>query len=107
MVQLEPAKSVAGRVLAEVANDVYEDALKAKARGEKVGWISSNFPQEIPTTLGIPCVYPESQAAAISAKGAGQEMCEHAEGELGFSNDICAYSRISMAYADLAKCPNG
>lgn len=105
MVQMEPAKSVAGKKLAMIANNVYEDAIAAKARGEKVGWIASNFPQEIPMTLGLHCVYPESQAAAISAKGAGQQMCEHAEGELGYSNDLCAYARISMAYADLAKCP--
>ncbi|MDY2626005.1 MAG: 2-hydroxyacyl-CoA dehydratase [Coriobacteriales bacterium] len=106
MVQMQPAKSVAGKVLAKIAENVYEEGLAAKARGEMVGWISSNFPQEIPMTLGLHCVYPESQAAAISAKGAGLEMCEHAEGELGLSNDICAYSRISQAYADLAKCPN-
>lgn len=106
MAQLETAKSLAGRTLSEVANNVYEDAIAAKARGEKIGWIASNFPQEIPTTLGLYCVYPESQAAAISAKGAGLEMCEHAEGALGFSNDLCAYARISMAYADLTKCPN-
>ena len=105
MVTMEPVKSVAGKKLAMIANNVYEDAIAAKARGEKVGWIASNFPQEIPMTLGLHCVYPESQAAAISAKGAGLAMCEHAEGELGFSNDICAYARISMAYADLAKCP--
>ena len=100
-------KLPAGKWLAKIADSVYEDALAAKARGEKVGWISSNFPQEIPETLGLHVVYPESQAAAISAKGAGLAMCEHAEGELGYSNDLCAYARISLAYADLGKCPNG
>ncbi len=105
-VQMTPAKSVAGKALAKIANDVYEEAIKAKERGEMIGWVSSNFPQEIFMTLGIHCVYPESQAAAISAKGAGLAMCEHAEGELGYSNDLCAYARINMAYADLAKCPN-
>ena len=103
---MEAVKSVAGKNLAMIAESVYTSAIEAKARGEKIGWIASNFPQEIPATLGISCVYPESQAAAISAKGAGLAMCEHAEGELGLSNDICAYSRISQAYADLALCPN-
>ncbi|MDD6729763.1 MAG: 2-hydroxyacyl-CoA dehydratase [Eggerthellaceae bacterium] len=106
MTELTPAKSVAGKVVAAVANNVYESAIEAKKNGEKVAWISSNFPQEIPTAFGLHCVYPESQAAAISAKGAGQTMCEHAENELGLSNDICAYARISQAYADLGKCPN-
>ena len=100
-------KLPAGKWLAKIADSVYDDALEAKARGEKVGWISSNFPQEIPETLGLHVVYPESQAAAISAKGAGLAMCEHAEGELGYSNDLCAYARISLAYAELGKCPNG
>ncbi len=107
MAQETPEKVPARKILAQIADNVYEDAIAAKERGEKVGWISSNFPQEIPTTLGLHVVYPESQAAAISAKGAGLAMCEHAENELGFSNDICAYSRISQAYADLAACPNG
>lgn len=106
MVQMQPAKSAAGKVLAQIADNVYESAIEAKKRGEMVGWVASNFPQEIPMTLGLHCVYPESQAAAISAKGAGREMCEHAEGELGLSSDLCAYARISQAYADLAHCPN-
>ncbi len=102
-----PEKLPAKKVLANIAANVYNSAIEAKARGEKVGWIASNFPQEIPETLGIHCVYPESQAAAISAKGGSMPMLEHTEGELGYSNDLCAYARISLAYADLAKCPNG
>ncbi len=97
----------ARKVLARIVDKCYEKAAEAKARGEKIGWCASNFPQEITTTLGIPVVYPESQAAAISAKGAGLEMCQHAEGQLGYSNDLCAYARINMAFADLGKCPNG
>ena len=96
----------AKRLLAGIVDKAYEEAAAAKARGEKIGWCASNFPQEIPTALGLHVVYPESQAAAIAAKGAGLAMCEHAEGELGFSNDLCAYARISLAYADLGKCPN-
>lgn len=96
-----------GKVLAAIVDKCYDEATEAKARGEKIGWCSSNFPQEIPTTLGLHVVYPESQAAAISAKGAGLAMCEHAEGELGYSNDLCAYARINLAFADLGKCPNG
>ena len=100
-------KLPAGKVLANIVNDVYREAAEAKERGEMIGWCASNFPQEIPTTLGLHTVYPESQAAAISAKGGSLPLLEHAEGELGFSNDLCAYARISMAYADTGKCPNG
>ena len=107
MSEVTEEKKPAKIVIRELAAKAYSDAYEAKQRGEKIGWCASNFPQEIPTTLGIKCVYPENQAAAISAKGAGQTMCEHAEGELGYSNDLCAYSRISMAFADLGKTPNG
>lgn len=99
----KPAKVV----LRELAAKAYTDAYEAKERGELIGWCASNFPQEICETLGIKVVYPENQAAAIAAKGAGLEMCEHAEGELGYSNDLCAYARISLAYADKGICPNG
>lgn len=99
----KPAKIVLREMLAQS----YQDAYDAKARGEKVGWATSNFPQEICETLGIKVVFPENQAAAIAARGAGQTMCDQAEGEMGYSNDLCAYARISMAYAHHGKCPNG
>lgn len=87
-------------LLRDIAAKAYQKAWDAKNRGEKVGWCASNFPQEIATALDVAVVYPENQAAAISAKGGGLRMCEHAEG-MGYSNDICAYARISLAYADL------
>lgn len=86
--------------LGQIAANAYKEAWDAKNRGEKVGWCASNWPQEIATTLGVKVVYPENQAAAIAAKGGGLRMCEHAEG-MGYSNDICAYARISLAYADV------
>ena len=90
--------------LGQIAAKAYSDAQAAKERGEKVGWISSNFPVEIPETLGIPVCYPENQAAGIAARGAGAKMCEISEAD-GYSNDICAYARISLAYAKIKDCP--
>jgi benzoyl-CoA reductase/2-hydroxyglutaryl-CoA dehydratase subunit BcrC/BadD/HgdB len=90
-------------LLRDILNQHYQNAWDAKNRGEKVGWCASNFPQEICETLGVPVVYPENQAAAISAKGGGLAMCEHSE-QNGYSNDICAYARISLAYMDLKQC---
>ena len=58
----------------------YREAFLAKERGEKIGWCASNFPQEIFQMLGIKVVYPENQAAAIAARGAGASMCEVSEG---------------------------
>lgn len=90
--------------LNRIAAEAYSSAIAAKQRGEKVAWVSSNFPVEIPETMGIATVYPENQAAAIAARGAGERMCMEAESD-GYSNDICAYARISLAYAKLKQCP--
>jgi benzoyl-CoA reductase/2-hydroxyglutaryl-CoA dehydratase subunit BcrC/BadD/HgdB len=105
MAQESTHEAVPAKVrLANIATQAYQDAWAAKNAGEKVGWCASNFPQEIPETLGLRVVYPENQAAAISAKGGGLRMCEHAE-QMGYSNDICAYARISIAFADVKTCP--
>ena len=90
--------------LNEIVVNHYKEVQEAKDRGEKIGWCASNFPQEIFRTLGIKVCYPENQAAAIAARGAGEKMCEIAEGE-GYSNDICAYARISMAYTKVKDVP--
>lgn len=90
--------------LNQIAAKAYTDVQEAKERGEKIGWVASNFPVEIPETLGIPVCYPENQAAGIAARGGGVRMCEVAESE-GYSNDICAYARISMAYAKVKDAP--
>lgn len=90
--------------LGQIAARTYSDAFAAKERGELVGWCASNFPVEIPETLGLSVVYPENQAAGIAARGAGERMCEIAEAD-GYSNDICAYARISLAYAKIKDCP--
>ena len=90
--------------LGKIAADAYTDAFQAKKEGKIVAWVSSNFPVEIPETLGIATVYPENQAAGIAARGAGERMCTVAEAD-GYSNDICAYARISLAYAKLKECP--
>lgn len=98
-----PEPVPAKKKLQNIAAQAYQRAWDAKNRGEKIGWCASNFPQEIAETLDIPVVYPENQAAAIAAKGGGLRMCEHAE-SLGYSNDICAYARISLSYADIKHC---
>lgn len=90
--------------LGKIIENHYSDLWEAKERGEKIGWCASNFPQEIFETLGVLVGYPENQAAAISARGAGEKMCEIAEGD-GYSNDICAYARISLAYTKIKDAP--
>lgn len=99
-----PDPNSAGYKLGKAAAKAYADAFAAKERGEKIGWAASNFPVEIPETLGISVCYPENQAAGIAARGGGTRMCEIAEGD-GYSNDICAYARISLAYAKVGDAP--
>ncbi|APQ73475.1 phenyllactyl-CoA dehydratase subunit FldB [Clostridium botulinum] len=96
----EVKEKKAKHYLREITAKHYKEALEAKERGEKVGWCASNFPQEIATTLGIKVVYPENHAAAVAARGNGQNMCEHAEA-MGFSNDVCGYARVNLAVMDI------
>ena len=67
--------------LGQIAAKAYSDAMEAKKRGEMVGWVASNFPVEIPETLGLYVCYPENQAAGIAARGGGERMCSEAESE--------------------------
>ena len=61
-VRRPPDPNSAKYKLGQIAAKAYSDVAEAKARGEKIGWISSNFPVEIPETLGIPVCYPEREA---------------------------------------------
>jgi len=100
--EINSGGKTANERLREIVDNVYQNAWDSKQRGEPVGWSSSKFPAEIAETLGLAVVYPENQAAAIAAKHGGGRMCEIAEG-LGYSNDICGYARISLAYASGAQ----
>ncbi|MBP1920461.1 2-hydroxyacyl-CoA dehydratase subunit D [Youngiibacter multivorans] len=103
-VQKVPDPNSAKYKLDAIVSKHYREVQEAKDRGEKIGWCASNFPQEIFQTLGIKVCYPENQAAAISARGAGEKMCEISESN-GYSNDICAYARISLAYMEVKDAP--
>ena len=100
----QPDPNSAKFKLGAIAAKAYADAETAKQNGELIGWCSSNFPVEIPETLGLTVCYPENQAAAIAARGGGAKLCEISEAD-GYSNDICAYARISLAYAKIKDTP--
>lgn len=93
----------AAELIKDIMDTHYAEALAAKAKGEPVGWASSNFPQEIAECLGLPLVYPENHAAAVSAKKASLPFLEYAEGQ-GYSTDICSYARINLAFKDIKEC---
>ncbi|MDO4269164.1 MAG: hypothetical protein Q4C73_11895, partial [Eubacteriales bacterium] len=81
----------------------YTETMEAKARGEKIGWATSLFPQEIAETLGLHIVYPENHGAAIAAKKLAAPFLEYAEAH-DCNNDLCSYAKIDLAYADLFDC---
>ena len=58
-VRKPPDPNSAKYKLGQIAAKAYTDVIEAKARGEKIGWVSSNFPVEIPETLGIPVLSGE------------------------------------------------
>ena len=51
--RIPPDPNSAKYKLGQIAAKAYSDAMEAKERGEMVGWCSSNFPVEIPETLGL------------------------------------------------------
>ena len=92
-------------MVAEQTAKVYQDAWDAKARGEKIGWSTAIFPQEICETMGIPVLYPENNAAAISAKHLGDDLIAYAEGQMRYPMNICSYARLNLALAEKIQDP--
>lgn len=87
-------------LIGEQSNKLYADAREAKAQGKLIGWSTSIFPQEICETLGLNVLYPENHSAGIAARHQADPYLQTAEGELGYSNDICAYAKVNLAYAE-------
>lgn len=76
----------------------YEEAITAKNNGEKVGWVTSNFPQEIVQAMDLCVIYPENHSATAAVKGEDMACCKKAEA-CGFSNDICSYAKVNIGYS--------
>ena len=86
-------------MLGRQTDALFENARLAKERGEKVGWSASIFPQEIAETLGLNILYPENHSAGIAARHQADPFLQECEGILGYSNDLCAYAKVNLAYA--------
>lgn len=80
-----------------------EDAREAKKRGDLVCWSSSIAPCEFIESMGIYTVYPENHVVGIAARKGAPELLTYAESK-GYSNDICGYARVNLAYMDIQKC---
>ncbi len=85
--------------------DLYKEAEAAKARGEKIGWSASIFPQELCETLGIVVVYPENHSAGIAARHQAEPYLSLAEGAGEYNNDLCSYAKINLAYIEKRDLP--
>lgn len=85
---------------------VYARAWEAARNGQPVGWSTAIFPQELCEVFDIPVLYPENNAAAISARHFGDRFIEHAEGAMGYPINICSYARLNMGMADMMKEPD-
>jgi len=90
------SKDDLNRLLAEH----YDNAAHAKEQGKLVAWCTSISPQELLETMGVLAVYPENHAAAIGARKQSQDFINYAESK-GYSNDICSYARVNLAYMEL------
>ena len=82
---------------------IYEAAWKAADKGEHIGWSTAIFPQELCETFGIPMLFPENNAASVSARHLGPKLIQHAEGEMRYLINICSYARLNIGMADLAQ----
>lgn len=93
----EKTKSRARELMKEYVGDLYSGIREAKARGEKIGYSTSNFAKELFEAMDLKIVYPENHAAAVAAKKGSIPFCEKAE-SLGYSSDLCSYARISIGF---------
>lgn len=89
-------KSKSQLMAGALLDKAYNDAIEAKARGEKIGWATSLFPQEIAETLGLNIVYPENHGAAVAAKKLAEPFLHYAEAH-GCNNDLCSYAKIDRS----------
>ena len=87
-------------MLGEQTAALAENTRLAKERGEKIGWSTSIFPQEIPEALGLYIQYPENVGAGVAARKQADPYLQMAEGPLEYNNDICSYAKINPAYAE-------
>ena len=83
----------------------YADAWEAKKRGEPIGWSTAIFPQEVCEAFGVPVLYPENNAAAVSAKHLGDPFIAHSEGEMRYPINICSYARLNIGMSDTLDNP--
>lgn len=100
---MEEEKKLNSKALVQqLTEEYYDELMHAHENHRLVAWASSIVPQEFLEAMDILVAYPENHAASIAAKGGAIPLLEKAA-EMGYSNDICAYARINLAYASILK----
>jgi len=61
----------------------------------RLAWVTSGFPVEIPVAMGVGVSYPEQYGAVVGSQKVGPEVCGYAE-EIGYSQELCSYARSSI-----------
>ncbi|MGN1414578.1 MAG: 2-hydroxyacyl-CoA dehydratase subunit D [Anaerovoracaceae bacterium] len=93
-------KLTSKKLLGQLLEKHYSDAMAAKAAGKPVVWSTSIAPQEFLEAMDIAVVYPENHAAAVAARKDAPQFISKSEGD-GYSSDICSYARVNIGYADI------
>ncbi|TFH03130.1 MAG: 2-hydroxyacyl-CoA dehydratase [Candidatus Thorarchaeota archaeon] len=61
----------------------------------RLTWVTSGFPVEIPVEMDLGVSYPEQYGAIVGSQKVGPEVCGYAE-EIGYSQELCSYARASI-----------
>lgn len=77
--------------------EYYIRAHEAKKRGEAVGWVTSNFPQEVYEAMELTVLCPENHAIITAIRQEEQPYLRCAE-TMGFPNDVCSGARINIGH---------
>jgi benzoyl-CoA reductase/2-hydroxyglutaryl-CoA dehydratase subunit BcrC/BadD/HgdB len=61
----------------------------------RLTWVTSGFPVEIPVAMDSGVSYPEQYGAIVGSQKVGPEVCGYAE-DIGYSQELCSYARASI-----------
>ena len=89
----------AHKIFRNLIDEYYASVSRAREEGRKIGWCTSNFPQEIAEALNLEVCYPENHSATLANAKEGERYIQKAE-SLGYSNDLCSYARINLGYVE-------
>ncbi len=97
---MNEAKMTSKELLFSLIEQNGQKTHEAKKAGKPVGWLTSIFPQELVEVFDLDYAYPENHCSVVSARKESGKFIEISE-NMGYSNDICAYARLHLGYAQV------